>query len=573
MFVCVGCDFSNKREETAEIENHGDDNYICLYQYDCKSGVIDEVYRYNDSGFLSEEIKYRGSDKRLFTMQFMYDDMGNISECVQTYDTGEKDRVICKYDTEKSKKITQRKYIYSMENNDIDFWIMPNLPIESTEYTDDKKTSVTTYEYDKYGNETSGYRISYLDDKEEEESYTFERSYDEAGNIIVEKGYHDGVFNYHYGYEYDENGNKVKEISYKKDGMISSYYIYKYDDKNNLIEYIVYKGNGTLVSTIRYTYDGNGNKKVKEHRTTGEALGGAGYSWENYEYDENGNLIHILEHNSERSCVDEYQYDEAGNVIRYIQRAKDGSAISDTYYKWVLQSDYLKNKDVYEKEISDLGNGEKPNIDLLQDNETKVFDEKTIEELAQKYYGNLLSHYKNYAAGGFNGSAQMINLIYSKYNLNVELYYTLVDLANDGIPELFISDGNKIYDTYAIFHVGAQEKQIVPLVLTEGALLGDRTQCEICEGNIIKVRHSGGYMSGEVAYWTLNVAEYELTLLEGIYGNGINYYYGTDKKEGYGVLGYYDEVLVTEEDYRNMDEKYSVEKELIWCKLSEFSME
>lgn len=583
----IECDTEDETENVQVIETEdetesesglevGIDNFICIYSYDYKDKNLDIAYRYNDKGFLSDEERYYGDTQMLKGNKILYDDMGNISECIQKFYRWEEeftDRIVYKYDNENCEKIVERKYSYEIDNNEINFESMLNYPIEVANYEEEKLTDVTRYEYDEHGNTVSGTQIRYLNDEVETENYTFERKYDGNGNIIEEKAYHDGVFYHHYGYEYDENSNKTKEISYSQYGVTLNYYEYKYDEKNNLVEHTTYNKNGNLASTIRYMYDENGNKITKEVTRTSDSLGGDGYWWESYEYDSKGNLTRIITREDGWNSVEVYQYDENDNMIRHISYGKGGVVVSDVYYKWVLHSDYVKNKANYEKEVSALLSGEVIDVELESNNETKILDDKTIEEYARKYYGSFLSHYKNYAANGFNGYAEMINTIYCDYNLDIELYYTIIDLANDGIPELFVSDGQRIYDAYAIYQINAIERQIVPLVEDYGAHLGERVQCEICEDNIIKVRSSGGYMAGEIAYWKLNVAECDLTLIEGVSGNGYNYYYGTIPKEGYGELGYQDEVLVSEEDYIKMDEKYPIQQGLNWCKLSEFSEE
>lgn len=577
----VGCGVKSAVEwnnsESSEIDSEGEnvymDGYLCLYEYDCRIGYLKHAYQYNEKGLLEKESAYDSMGEVTDEMQIAYDKNGKIIEiisksCKMNVETT--GRITYSYDEKGEQNVIRRNYAYDLDKGYIDFKISPNGPVSAVQFNEDGTVRATaTYEYDSHKNVVFAQQVQNQNGEEEAEEYTFERNYDEFGRIIIEVGYESGLFSYKKGFEYDKNGNKVKEINYKEDGTISSYYVYAYDEKNNLVEDITYKKDGSVVSTIYYEYDENDNRILKEVNRSSDSLGGAGYWWENYQYDDMGNMIRVVTHSEDAwNSVKEYEYDEAGNVIRFISYGKDGYKVTDEYYKWVLLSDYQANKSVYEREIQKVLGGETGISAHDNSRGVEILDDKTIDECAKRYYGGFLNYYKTYAECGFEGFYEMINGIYCTYGFEGELYYTIIDLANDGIPELFISDGEMIYDAYAIYQVSAHEQQIVPLVSYSGAYLGDRLQCEICEGNILKISSSGGYDSGEIAYWKLNIEEHDLTLVEGVYGNGQNYYYGTVEKEEYGVPGYENQVVVSKEDYWNMDKKYSIVKNLNWRKLS-----
>jgi len=92
-------------------------------------------------------------------------------------------------------------------------------------------------------------------------------------------------------YQYDSEGNKIKEISYYSDGTASS--IKEYDEKGNEIKVIFYYEDGTIEWWAEYTSDGRYVKYVvyEEDGSRSES-----------DYDRNGELR-----------ITTY-YDAAGNI-------------------------------------------------------------------------------------------------------------------------------------------------------------------------------------------------------------------------------------------------------------------
>lgn len=95
--------------------------------------------------------------------------------------------------------------------------------------------------------------------------------------------------------EYDEYGNKIKEISYSAEEEIVEEKHFTYDEKNHLIEEKSHYAEDEVTQVIRYEYDAE-NRKTKSHKSYGET-GDEDTTY--YSYDTSGNLIEERTENSE----------------------------------------------------------------------------------------------------------------------------------------------------------------------------------------------------------------------------------------------------------------------------------
>jgi len=143
-------------------------------------------------------------------------------------------------------------------------------------------------------------------------------SYDSDGKI-------DGTYTYRKGYEYDNNGNIIKEISYDDNYWIVDYYeTYEYDSNGNKIKGTQHSESGISGST-EYEYDSNGNK-TKETRYYNGNIASI-YEWE---YDSNGNAIKEAQYDGSGNIKFRYEYDSDGIITKYTSYENDGS-IRKTY--------------------------------------------------------------------------------------------------------------------------------------------------------------------------------------------------------------------------------------------------
>lgn len=247
---------------------------------------------------------------------------------------------------------------------------------------------------------------------------------------------------------------------------------------------------------------------------------------------------------------------------------------SQSWYKGTVDPDEFDAN--FENELNDI---EKANIELIKKYEQKAtVTEGTssieLENLTKEYYGDFLEYYKKEEQDGFvRKDLELINPIFadSLYfpdgysQTGMSLYYTVFDLANDGVPELFISDGDSLYGAYGLFE---NEGQICPLIYTGTAYMGDRAKYYICENNMIKSEGSGGASSNIIAYYQVNPHSQNATCTEAIYQENANYYWG--KLDG---NNFEQSSPATADEYENLKNKYPLKNDIQWLKLSEFQMD
>lgn len=134
-----------------------------------------------------------------------------------------------------------------------------------------------------------------------------------------------------------------------------------------------------------------------------------------------------------------------------------------------------------------------------------VFDPDEME-----YYGPLLDIYRQAIREDWNPGQcveQGIGMMVGYYGDFVEsLGYTMMDLDDNGIQELIITDGTNIYDLYTII----QDEEVGPLRLIDAM---ERIQYFLTTDGRIYCLGSG---SASVSYYTLyNLEGWNLNLLEG----------------------------------------------------------
>ncbi|MBQ9608754.1 MAG: hypothetical protein IJV15_04820 [Lachnospiraceae bacterium] len=200
--------------------------------------------------------------------------------------------------------------------------------------------------------------------------------YDKNGNEIKNSYYNDSVwFEYNHIYEFDQNGNKIKEIKYNPDGSIQEIteydfngnktkYIpyndgsisyseeYEYDPHGNLTKSVTYNSDGSLSYYYTYEYDNEKMVKSTQHNTDGSIL-----YYYTYEYDENDNEIKNTCFKADNSTsymyTYTYEYDKNGNIIKKITSGPNGTIEeimeydadgNITYHKIDISNHYIKYK-------------------------------------------------------------------------------------------------------------------------------------------------------------------------------------------------------------------------------------
>ena len=177
----------------------------------------------------------------------------------------------------------------------------------------------STYEYDEEGDLVK--EIS-LDPAGVYLKSTYEYKYDQAGNQVEKIVYNtDGSKNDLYTYEYDEARNLVKEIRYSPDGSIFEESTYEYDEAGNLVKEIVHDIPFDFKST--YEYDDKGNLvKRFDYESEGLLIRWTNERKETYDYDEEGSIVKIISYESDGSIKKkvtyEFEYDMEKNWTRWV---------------------------------------------------------------------------------------------------------------------------------------------------------------------------------------------------------------------------------------------------------------
>lgn len=204
-----------------------------------------------------------------------------------------------------------------------------------------------------------------------------------------------------------------------------------------------------------------------------------------------------------------------------------------------------------------------------ESNSTKNDSPDQIHTLALKYYGDFLEYYKSQETSGFSdGPGELINEMFFSQaffpdgfkNSGITLYYTVIDLSKDGVPELFISDKETIYDAYGIMET---EGQIWPLF--GDSSMGNRTHYTICENNLILCEGSSGADYNSIAYYQIEPHAYTATCSEAIVQDGPKYYFATEDSYGFSYIS-----EANQNDYESFTTHHLAKEDIQWLKLSEF---
>lgn len=218
---------------------------------------------------------------------------------------------------------------------------------------------------------------------------------------------------------------------------------------------------------------------------------------------------------------------------------------------------YKEKKDMTWKKLADF-----------TDNSGSQLQSSSVSELANTYYGDFLRYYKEQEANGFTTpDLELINPIFSNTqyfpegytNSGTSLYYTVLDLANGGTPELLISDENQLYGAYGIIE---GEGQVVPLFDLN---MGEFTEYQICTDNMIRGYERAGNVVRIIAYYRVDPHAYSATCSEAVYTDMSQFYFATLENGNWEYQS-----AATEQDFREMEAKYPINEKIEWLKLSDF---
>ena len=162
--------------------------------------------------------------------------------------------------------------------------------------------------------------------------------YNEKGNKIESNYSREGVLDINYKYNYDEQGNLIKECSFYKDNSFGQIFTYKYDSKGNKIDMSSFYEEDQLLYRNTYEYDSKGN--IIKQNSFGKDNGFNGYTI--FKYDEKGNKIERNYYNKNdtleaKTC---YKYDKQGNKIEAKNYKANGDLKEINTYKYKYDKKY-----------------------------------------------------------------------------------------------------------------------------------------------------------------------------------------------------------------------------------------
>lgn len=189
--------------------------------------------------------------------------------------------------------------------------------------------------------------------------FTYE--YDEDGNKTKEVRYnnHGNAISWQRVYEYDSKGNMIKSTTLDSDGALKDYYIYEYDESGSTTKDTGYRSDGSVwIQEVYEYYENTKQIKIVYYDTDGNV---EDYSESQRIYNSDGKLLEIrnFDENGNVRYIKENKYDEYGNMIeeKYLY-IKDNSEES-VYYSWAEATPaqyrfYIKGIENYWHTIGDV---------------------------------------------------------------------------------------------------------------------------------------------------------------------------------------------------------------------------
>ncbi|MDE5866896.1 MAG: hypothetical protein K2H31_09910, partial [Lachnospiraceae bacterium] len=378
-------------------DNGNEKSYNSVYYYDNGEISSAEECRYDASGNKIED-KYISYDIDGSTLMFShktwaYDAAGNEIEYVKYDENGD---IEARAEREYDSNGKQIKAVDFDEDNIVK-----------------RREEI---EYDAAGNEIKRENYSY---GHTEEIFS---TYDEYGNLILCVKYNSSYshIDEKIKYEYDENGNMIKEVHHKNPQTVGYWterdldfwWEYEYDENGREIKSIRHDSDGT-VNWNEIEYDDNGREINEIYKIDGIVR----ITWEN-EYDEDGYIIKEIQINYDdmgqktKEEICRYTYDEKKNMTNYTlvncdgkeneslgwekEYDEEGRGTAFCLYDNEKAASYQSRTEYDENDriIKYMACDKKGNI--LVRRETEYDDSgKTIKENYYDEDGNLIQYYEN----------------------------------------------------------------------------------------------------------------------------------------------------------------------------------
>lgn len=394
-----------------ECDDNGNEVYNICYT---ESG-IDNVTecRYDDDG---NQIEYQyqkydeeGSIVSFTHLTYAYDADGREIEYVYYDENGEiRRKEQSEYD-ESGNKIKEIRYGSGGRKTGWTEWKY-NAAGYPTEYAfydaDGICTEKRFQEYDARGNLLKDVITNYDKKTGQQRKHIYKYEYDENGNIIKDDSSER---------EYDENGNLTQYIDYYITGAICHRETYEYDERGNQTKHTRYNGENAIEDVWEQEYDESGRETCNRYY---HFYNGSSFmeSIDQQEYDEWGNLIKAVTTDYDEKtgqqcyqCIKEYEYDKKGNMTKYDIVVYDEETHGyswereynengrETVFSYEGDAAFYESKTEYDENglpVSYTGVDE--NGDILVHKETEYdVSGKVIKESYYDADGNLLRYYEN----------------------------------------------------------------------------------------------------------------------------------------------------------------------------------
>lgn len=251
-----------------------------------KEEFVSNIISYNEKGLIAEDSSYNADGSLQARTTTEYDEQNRPLEVAQ-YDGDEMlcEKITNSYDTD-GHLIEQRQcYGEGMPEYGTRYVYENNLLIKQDCYDFDDDEAQFSYTEKKYAYDEKGQRIKEVEyDEDGKELYVFVNQYDENEVLISqtrdEIQQHDRRT---YNFEYDEKGNKVKDLIYNyNEALIAK--IYTSYNENNQPTKVEEEDLDHYRLTV-YDYEGRNLVKMSVLDKQEEVL-----MWTSYEYDAEGHI-------------------------------------------------------------------------------------------------------------------------------------------------------------------------------------------------------------------------------------------------------------------------------------------
>ena len=147
-------------------------------------------------------------------------------------------------------------------------------------------------------------------------------------------------------FEFDNEGNKIKENRYDLSSKIENYLHYEYDSLGNVIKSSYFTSSGSLDSYTTYKYNLTCDRIETKHYYSDSSI----WLWYKSTYNE-GMLTEVF--SPQDSSIVKYTYDNQNNYIKYIEYDKLGKKkeVTTYIYEYDDKSNWIKRMSYHNGEI------------------------------------------------------------------------------------------------------------------------------------------------------------------------------------------------------------------------------